>query len=296
MAVYPITFSIPECKVLTEVPVKTKLMSTIIPGDTRTYIFKTEESYYNEYKTSMFALTPKKGGWDCMRHYEVLANGCIPYFPCIEYCPNTILALLPKELLIEGNALYMKYKGTPFAEVDIKECNTLIEKLLAFTRQHLTTVGVAKYFLEKCQIHVPTIKRILVLNGSPGPDYLRCSLLHGLKEIMGTACHDSPQIAHIYKSTTTDFIQLYGRGYSYTNLLEPSLHHKDSDRTLESDIKNMRYDLIVYGNLHRGMPYYDLVEKVYPGNKIVLLCGEDTHSCKYEKYVEKGHILFIREM
>jgi hypothetical protein len=46
--------------------------------------YNTEEEYYNEYKKSYFAITTKKCGWDCMRHYEILANGCIPYFLNIE--------------------------------------------------------------------------------------------------------------------------------------------------------------------------------------------------------------------
>jgi hypothetical protein len=294
MAVYPITFSIPECKLVTEIPRKTKLISTIIPGNVKTYTFNTEESYYNEYKSSIFALTTKKGGWDCMRHYEVLANGCIPYFPSIEYCPNTILALLPKELLIQGNALYKKYKNTKFEDIDINECNALSQKLLEYTRDNLTTVAMAKYFINT--LDIPNVKRILMLNGKTNPDYLRCSLLHGLKELLGTNCHDSPKVPHIYKSNTIDYQKLYGNGYSYSNLLDPSLHDESLETTLIDDIKAMKYDIIVYGSYHRGMPHYDLVQEIYPGDKIILLCGEDTHSCRYDKYLEKGHRLFIREM
>jgi len=295
MAVYPITFSIPECKIISEVPKKTKFVSTIIPGDVRTYRFKTEESYYNEYRSSIFALTYKKGGWDCMRHYEILANGCIPYFRCIEYCPDTILAFLPKKLIIEGNALYKKYKNMKFEDINIEECNILIEKLLDYTRKYLTTKALAKYFIDKIQIN-QRIKRILVLNEKIIPDYLRCTLVHGLKEIMGAECHDSPKLSHIYNLDTVISHKLYGNGYSYSKLLEPSLHNESYEKTIQDDIKAMKYDYIVYGSMHKNMPHYDLVKKVYPENKIILLCGEDTHSCKYDEYVEKGHIVFIREM
>jgi hypothetical protein len=30
----------------------------------------------------------KKGGWDCLRHYEIIGNGCMPYFENIEKCPK----------------------------------------------------------------------------------------------------------------------------------------------------------------------------------------------------------------
>lgn len=39
-----------------------------------------EAAYHKMYQNSLFALTKKKGGWDCLRHYEILANGCIPIF------------------------------------------------------------------------------------------------------------------------------------------------------------------------------------------------------------------------
>ncbi len=76
----PISFSIPAEKIVQDVPVKTKMYATVIPGVASTYKFHTEELYYKDYQTSCFAITKKKAGWDCLRHYEILANGCIPLF------------------------------------------------------------------------------------------------------------------------------------------------------------------------------------------------------------------------
>ena len=53
------------------------------------------------YSNSIFAITNKKLGWDCLRHYEILMNGCIPLFFNIEDCPKLILKTLPKERLSE---------------------------------------------------------------------------------------------------------------------------------------------------------------------------------------------------
>ena len=93
MPVYAITFSIPELKIVRGMQHKTKLLSNLIPGNMSTYIYNTEEEYYNEYKSSLFAITTKKSGWDCMRHYEILACGTIPYFPNNENCPKDTMAL-----------------------------------------------------------------------------------------------------------------------------------------------------------------------------------------------------------
>ena len=56
---YPITFSIPESKVINinEINIKTKLLSSLIPGVQSTYIYNNEADYYDEYKKSFFATT-----------------------------------------------------------------------------------------------------------------------------------------------------------------------------------------------------------------------------------------------
>jgi hypothetical protein len=44
------------------------------------------------------------------------------------------------------------------------------------------------------------------------------------------------------------------------------------------------------------MPLYDLVQKYYNNDQIILLCGEDLHNCNYDKYISKGHYVFVREL
>ena len=70
-----------------------------------TYIYDNEEDYYAMYQNSKFALTSKKGGWDTLRHYEIMANGTIPIFVDIENCPKHTLWNFPKDLCKEANFL-----------------------------------------------------------------------------------------------------------------------------------------------------------------------------------------------
>lgn len=79
---HPISFSIPEEKVVNEVPEKSIILANYNPTGvgSKFYKYDNENDYYNGYKKALFAITRKKGGWDCMRHYEILANGCIPIF------------------------------------------------------------------------------------------------------------------------------------------------------------------------------------------------------------------------
>lgn len=73
---------------------------SIDPSYMSTYKYDTEEEYYRMYQDSYFGLTSKKGGWDTLRHYEIIANGCIPLFVDIEKCPPKTLHLFPKDLCI----------------------------------------------------------------------------------------------------------------------------------------------------------------------------------------------------
>ena len=131
------------------------------------------------YSNSIFAITNKKLGWDCLRHYEILMNGCIPLFFNIQDCPKSILKTLPKQRLSEIYSSYdsvlklysplkiYKKKFLSFkkifsyipnifknknASTFLKENSNILEiknELLNFTKQNLTTEILAKYVLSK---------------------------------------------------------------------------------------------------------------------------------------------------
>ena len=103
-------------------------------------------------------------------------------------------------------------------------------------------------------------------------------------------------IPHIYKECITPNDQLYGKGITYTKNLDSSFHCLDYDKNIENDIINRKYDLIIYGSYHRGMPYLELIKKYYKNNDIILLCGEDNHRCDHMKYVSQEHHTFVREL
>lgn len=294
----PITFSIPEEKIVRYIPEKTKLISDLIPGKKETYIYHTEEEYRNEYKQSIFALTIKKSGWDCLRHYEILSNGCIPYFPGIEDCPRNTMSLYPKNLQYKANSLYLRLKDESIdtlSDEDKQECSILMGQFLEYTRNTLTTHKIAKYILE--QSGHAKISNCLYLSGDIKGDYLRCLTLHGFKTLLGSRCHDYPKIPHLYKTNSIDFKKLYGKGYTYTNLLNQELHDTNLDDGIEEQIREKKYSIIIYGSYHRGMPYYDLVKEYYKPEEVILLCGEDIHDwCKYNDWLAKGHWVFMREM
>jgi len=139
-SVYPISFAIPAEKIVNAIPKKERDWAINYPGKLYTYVHQTEASYYSDYQASKFAATFKKEGWDCLRHYEILANGCLPYFKDIEECPAETMVNFPKHIVsdikrkIEGN--------TPIPETEYQE---LVNVLLDYTRTHLTTQALIKY-------------------------------------------------------------------------------------------------------------------------------------------------------
>lgn len=294
---HPITFSIPGEKICNGRQNKTKILSSLIPGDSRIYIYNTEKDYYDEYKKSYFAITMKKAGWDCMRHYEILANGCIPYFIDIENCPPNTMYLLPKLWLIEANQLYSIFQNKQINELTEEEIDayyTLQSKLLEYTRMYLTTDKVATYVLQRAK-HTHATK-ILYLSGDLFPDYLRCLTLHGFKMLFGKKCHDYPKVKHLYKSYTIDSNRLYGKGITYSKTLDDDLHNNEQDDKIMQYIYEKYYDVIIYGSFHRGLPYYELISSIYEPHKIIFLCGEDIHPCCYQPCIDRGHTIFVREL
>jgi hypothetical protein len=305
--IYPIGFSFPQEKIVKTIPNKTKILSDLIPGKKETYIYNTEEDYYNEYKKSIFATTTKKMGWDCLRHYEIIANGCIPYFPDIEQCPKNTMTFFPKDLVIKGNGIYNRIKNkniNDLSDEERNECTALIQALLEHMKEKLTTSKMAKYVLD--QSNHSDASNILFLGAKKEADYLRCLTLHGFKELLGAKCHDYPKIEHLYKSDNVDYTKFYGKGITYTNILDQSLHDNAKDNTLQEDIKNKKYDIVIYGtSWHKHgtgfigegeKPYYDIVSSVYKPEEIILMCGYDIHECEYEKEIPNGHHIFVREL
>lgn len=147
----PVQFSFPDKK-LNIVPAATKTKTTayITPTDTKTYIYDNEYSYYKDYAESLFAITIKKGGWDCMRHFEILGNNCIPFFINMENCPENTLHAFPKALLRSI------YDTTDLIEnkIILRESNSFyidkLQELKHFTRENLIcSQYTLKYFLQK---------------------------------------------------------------------------------------------------------------------------------------------------
>ena len=176
----PISFAVPKEKVLKDINEKPiNLLAPLIPGRLSTYIYEDEITYYNMYANSIFGITNKKLGWDTLRHYEILMNGCIPLFLNIKDCPKLTLTTLPKDRLLNiyNNFHRILQFYSPFkiykkkflsikkilsyipnmfknknASTFLRDNSKVLEiknELLNYTHQKLTTESLAKYVLSK---------------------------------------------------------------------------------------------------------------------------------------------------
>ena len=282
--IFPLSFCIPDECVVDKIPKKEFLLASLIPGDVSTYTFKKdqEKEYYEMYQKSRFALTKMKGGWDCLRHYEILMNGCIPLFENLKDCPKYTMTTYPKELNDEAYLLYEKFKQNSQNEENIKSYDTLASKFLDHTRKNCTTSATAKYFLNNIK-DGDKVKNILLITCHHGINYNRESLWIGLKRyiksINGVAVeHEKlPFLYNDFDIMPTN--KYYGNSFTLTRRLEKDDDYNMSESEIIEKINSNFWDLIIYGKVGPdefcNFPYYDLVKTKYNKNQIAFIYGGD---------------------
>jgi hypothetical protein len=135
----PINFAIPARAVRSTTMPKDRVLATVIPSVSQTYIFDDEQQYFDDYAVSRYAITQKKAGWDCLRHYEIMANGCLPLFQYVRLCPSHSLISLPKAFLRKISGFF------PEPALPLEES---FEACRAYTAARLTTQVLAEWFIE----------------------------------------------------------------------------------------------------------------------------------------------------
>ena len=255
--IFRITFSIPKEKIIDETQQKKKFIAQIIPGILSTYIYDKEKYYYDDYRSSYFAITCEKGGWDCMRHYEIMANGCIPMFINIDSCPNNTLFDEQKKLYKKCNDAYTRYNNNGEA------CKDYTNNKKA-TRHINNTYNIEK----RNDINHLKKNDIRYLN----------------------------TLANEVLAYVRNKLYGKGMTYSRTISIS-SYNSTINENIIKNNIINKTYDIIIYGSCFRGRPFLDLVNVHYNPENIVMLFGEDGHEWnQLRKFALIGYKVFIREL
>jgi hypothetical protein len=147
----PISFKFPSCHPMLNKPYiqKSRLLANIDPRWQNSYInglepthvdyrYKEEEDYYRQYQESLFAFTTKKSGWDCMRHYEIIACNCLPVFPDFNSAPTNTMIEWDRNLQSRVNALWL-HMSQVNSKIDIGECMNSWSELMEEFHQIFST-------------------------------------------------------------------------------------------------------------------------------------------------------------
>lgn len=315
--------SLPYCipssvfpETLPKIENKKYVISPLIPGDTSNYLFRAgeEANYYEMYRDSMFAITKKKGGWDCLRHYEIIAAGCIPIFEDLEKCPLDTLVSFPKDILSEAYKALLPWRNT-------EQQRTLypqyLERLWMHTKDHCTTsVNAARFLRDMAHSGGSRPNHILLLIGHSGVNYTRELNLIGLKELAGSNVVEYPPLDFLYDDfPDAQLSTLYGNGFTYSRRLPSSLKSNNAYRIggsegeneLIESIKQKKWDMIIYGKVGPdemevgsvpNLPYWQHVFKRYSRDEIVFWYGGDgiqdmTYANRYSEHLAR-HCQYAR--
>jgi hypothetical protein len=72
-------------------------------------LFDSEEDYYQDIQASKFGITTRRAGWDCLRHYEIAANGTVI---CFKDLANKPASCAPHNLIDGKNCIaYTDYSN-----------------------------------------------------------------------------------------------------------------------------------------------------------------------------------------
>jgi hypothetical protein len=146
--ILPIQFGVPrECVRPIDTSRKSRLMAHCDPRDRSTMVYyDSEQRYYDQYSDAWFGYTMKKAGWDCMRHHEILAAGCMPYFDNFHACPPLTLERFDRGLFADARRLQGCW-GDSAEEVDEQSWFDLIGRVRGTAL--MTTEDLAKLVLDR---------------------------------------------------------------------------------------------------------------------------------------------------
>jgi hypothetical protein len=163
----PIHFAVPSVKFISDkdfednLSRKTRVVAPCDPRDRSTYVFQTEDAYYQQYRESFFGVTIRKAGWDCMRHHEIVSQGTAPLFMGLEACPPWTMHRLPREQLLRLRELY---EGDPeMASRDARARYAgLMREVFSYYKRTFTTEALAEYVfgvISDAEVYTPSRRR-----------------------------------------------------------------------------------------------------------------------------------------
>lgn len=142
------SFSFIESKIVSAAPAKAKdfprhivdaEVAAMVPGSATKYAFDSEAAYYADLQSARFGITTRRSGWDCLRHYEIAANGAVPCFRDLDSKPASCAphGLVPGENCVGYRSADELTRA--IAQIDSTRYAQLQARALAWVRTKTTT-------------------------------------------------------------------------------------------------------------------------------------------------------------
>lgn len=288
--VWPISFSYWK-----PAPVRARspkgFMCPIFPG--HSYAYSDEAAYLETYGGFSFALTHKKGGWDCFRHLEILYSGAMVYMPDASEIPDFTMVHYPKALFAE--VADHAYRFKPAVSPETRQA------VLDYFNQHLTTKAMAAYLLRAtCKSNQP---KVLFIDEAAvlKVDYQSIFALIGLKQLLGKRVTVAFPVDYVYDDWTGDAGALYGRGFGYSRVLDRGLRNSNEAKSTNLDLSKRElegFDLVVVGSLTRNLVLAHKLLGSFPAEKTIWIHGEDKgpSAAEISAFTSLGVNVFVREL
>jgi len=268
---FPLNFSFPRPELMPGSDEdRPHFLSSTIPGEP--FSFDDWHAYLAEYRSSYWALSTKKGGWDTFRHLEVLFSGAIPLMPGLARSQPYSLAHFPKRalgqvyasLVSEGPALPGPRTRSFFRD---------------FSLQNLTSEAMAAYLLAMAGAEDSSV---LFLDRSlpQRTDYLSVFTYIGLVQHRKSAVQAAFSPSYVFDDYDGDTHRLYGRGFGYSKSVPSTLRGEPglaADATA-SDVAALSegFDKIVVGNYDADAELvHALLSLGVPAEKFICVVGSD---------------------
>jgi hypothetical protein len=265
LGVWPISFSYPTSLPLREPIVQ---LSPIIPGFP--YSFTDNQDYLTTYANARMALTFRKAGWDCFRHVEILASGCVPVMLDADAIPRFAMVHYPKNSMARVAAQARAEGGGPDSATQ------------AWFRQHfdkyLTTRAMAQYLLRMSGLE--GAQRVLFIDDQVpvNPEYQSTLTLIGLKQLLGTGCEVAFPGQFLYVDRPDSAVGFYGRGFGYSHVLQPGVRTLSEEAGISGhglEALNT-YEAVIVGSISRNRLLARRVMESCDPRRVIIIHGEDT--------------------
>ena len=289
--VWPISFSYPRPSSALSSSSSSSTICPVFPG--HRYAFTNEADYISNYGNFSFALTHKKGGWDCFRHLEIMYAGAVPFMPDASLIPEFTMVHYPKTFLAEVA------EGLRHSRVVIKPQAS--QELAVHFNDNLTSAAMARYVLRAAEVGKDAKVLFIDAAAVSMPDYQSVFTLIGLKQILGKRVTVAFPIDYVYEDWAGDAAPLYGRGFGYSRVLETNLKNRNeiSGQVLDLSAAPLgAFDAVVLGSVTRNANLAEELLTRFPTAKTIWIHGEDKgpSASDIATFRAKGVTAFVREM